>query len=275
MQTKRCSKCRRGLPIEGNFAKNRAMKDGLHCWCNECRWEYNRTHREELKQRKHDAYWANPERERERSRQHYATHKEQRSAYAKQYRQKNRAKIRAQWLRWFESNREYYREWNRNHYAKNRARYRAYLNAWRYQNIEKEREYALSWRTRHPDRWRALRLRRRAAHVGLPGTITARQWRYCLEYWHHRCAVCGRPRGFWLTIAADHWIPVSSPDCPGSVPTNIIPLCHGRGGCNGDKLDKDGPTWLLAKLGKRKGRQKLAEIEAYFEHLRSLSQDIA
>ncbi|MCC6973194.1 MAG: hypothetical protein IT322_04195 [Anaerolineae bacterium] len=98
----------------------------------------------------------------------------------------------------------------------------------------------------------------------LPNTLRSRDWERCLEYWHYQCAICGRPRGLWHTLAQDHWIPLSHPDCPGTTPDNILPLCHGEGGCNNSKGKKDPILWLREKLGSRRANQKLREIESYF-----------
>jgi hypothetical protein len=94
--------------------------------------------------------------------------------------------------------------------------------------------------------------------------FTEHDWQFCLEYWHHQCAICGAQEGLFHTLAADHWVPISTPNSPGSVPWNILPLCHGRYGCNSRKGAQDPTTWLIALLGKRKARRKLAEIEAFF-----------
>jgi ribosomal protein L37AE/L43A len=98
----------------------------------------------------------------------------------------------------------------------------------------------------------------------LPHAFTQQDWERALEYWGYRCAVCGRPRGLWHTLAADHWIPLTHPDCPGTVPTNIIPLCHGEGGCNNSKGKKMPDAWLEERLGKKEGFQKGVEIDRYF-----------
>ena len=98
----------------------------------------------------------------------------------------------------------------------------------------------------------------------LPNTFTREDWQRALEYWDYRCAVCNRPRGLWHTLTADHWIPLNSPDCPGTIPTNLIPLCHGQDGCNNSKSGRLPDVWLDKKLGKRKAAEKRAEIEAYF-----------
>jgi ribosomal protein S27AE len=111
-----------------------------------------------------------------------------------------------------------------------------------------------------------------ARKKGLPNRFTSRDWDIALDYWGHKCAVCGRPRGLWHTLAQDHWIPLTHPDCPGTLPTNILPLCHGTDGCNNSKGKKHPVEWLEEKLGKRRARRKLEEIRLYFDwvHRRSL-----
>jgi ribosomal protein L37AE/L43A len=98
----------------------------------------------------------------------------------------------------------------------------------------------------------------------LPHAFTEQDWERALEYWGHKCAVCGRPRGLWHTLAADHWIPLTHSECPGTVPTNIVPLCHGEGGCNNSKGKKMPDAWLAERLGEKPGFQKGVEIDAYF-----------
>ncbi len=99
----------------------------------------------------------------------------------------------------------------------------------------------------------------------LPNTFTSQDWHVALDYWNYRCAICERPRGLWHTLAADHWVPLTSPNCPGTLPTNIVPLCHGADGCNNSKGAKNPEVWLQKKLGKRRAGQKLAQIESYFD----------
>lgn len=98
----------------------------------------------------------------------------------------------------------------------------------------------------------------------LPIAFSNSDWEDALDYWGYQCAICGRPRGLWHTLAQDHWIPLSDPRCPGTLPTNILPLCHGEGGCNNSKGNKDPIRWLEERLGKRRAAQKLAQIQAYF-----------
>ncbi len=102
--------------------------------------------------------------------------------------------------------------------------------------------------------------------LGLPCTLTTEDWLLALDYWHHACAICERPRGLWHIIAMDHWIPVSDPrsDNPGTVPENILPLCHGIDGCNNSKGNRDASTWLSEKIGTVKAQRKMKQIIEYF-----------
>lgn len=107
--------------------------------------------------------------------------------------------------------------------------------------------------------------RRRARLLNLDDTFTLQDWHAALDYFDDCCAACGRPIGFWHTLAKDHWIPLTSPDCPGTIPTNIIPLCHGIDGCNNSKGNKAPKQWLIERFGKRKAAKILARVRAYFE----------
>jgi bacterioferritin-associated ferredoxin len=112
--------------------------------------------------------------------------------------------------------------------------------------------------------------RRKARCLCLPDTLTEKNWDHALEYFHGCCAVCGRQLNDLFgehTAAMDHWIPLSSPDCPGTVTTNIIPLCHGIDGCNQSKGAREPLAWLKWKFGKRKAKQILKRIQAYFDSI--------
>lgn len=118
--------------------------------------------------------------------------------------------------------------------------------------------------------------RRRTIKEGLPVDFTVSDWEACLEYWSGCCCICGRAPGLWNSIVQEHWIAVSDtrPDNPGTVPWNILPMCHatrgstGLGACNQSKKAKDPVVWLEKYLGKRAAKKKIAEIEAYFTSVR-------
>ncbi len=105
----------------------------------------------------------------------------------------------------------------------------------------------------------------RARLRSLPKVYTIEQRRRAMEYWNGCCAVCGRPPGLWHTVALDHWIPLSNPDCPGTVASNMIPLCHGNDGCNNHKHAKDPVLWLRERMGRRRAARKLEEIQYFFK----------
>jgi hypothetical protein len=126
---------------------------------------------------------------------------------------------------------------------------------------------------------RLLRHARRTRMKGLPFAFTRTHELFMQNYWGHACAICGTPADFWHVIAWDHWIPVSDQTCPGTVPFNILPLCHGRKGartlsgpraCNNAKQARDPVVWLTERLGPRKAKAKLREIQHYFEAVTAL-----
>jgi hypothetical protein len=133
------------------------------------------------------------------------------------------------------------------------------------------------------------RYRNRKRH--LPYNFTHEHWDFLLEYWNHACAACGKNgAGFWHTLGLDHWIPVSDPTSPGTVPWNIVSLCNnndtrgirqmsGTWCCNQEKRNQRPAAWLTAQLGSRKAQAKLREINIYFEATRAyavqLSQNVS
>jgi len=74
----------------------------------------------------------------------------------------------------------------------------------------------------------------------MPNTFTTEEWQHALNYFCGCCAVCNRQLNDMFgeyRAAIDHWIPLSykGDDNPGTVANNIVPLCHGSGGCNNRK----------------------------------------
>ena len=93
-------------------------------------------------------------------------------------------------------------------------------------------------------------------------TITQSEWKDCLDYFDNCCAVCGYDLLKGNRIAAmDHWVPVSK----GGLTTrnNIIPLCHGMGGCNNEKSNTDGEIFTFKKIGEKDAILVLGKIESY------------
>lgn len=174
-----------------------------------------------------------------------------------------KAAARERWERVKDEKREYNAEKTRKWRAENLdyARKReAYYNETHREEIrERQRKRYVEDKSR----FKTYRAKREALKAGLPTTLTAEQWQRALDYFNGCCAACGRPPGFWHTIAADHWFPLSKGGSTTAL--NIVPLCHSTGGCNNSKRDKNAEEWLIDRFGKRKGRAILKRILDYFE----------
>jgi hypothetical protein len=244
---KRCTKCQRSFPKSlGFFGPTTQNKSGLLARCRECMKAYY-------------SAWSskNPAKHSANSRRYYYKNLERARAQRKHYAQRRRVQHKATILR---------RQRERRH--ANIEQTRAEARVYRQEHPEIFRRAQQRWEQNHPDNQAVRKQRRRVRTQHLTATVTAQDWQFCLRYWHFACAVCGSQKGFLWTLAMDHWIPISSPQCPGTTPDNIIVLCHGIGGCNNSKHDKNPQLWLEHKLGKVMAKKKLQEIERYFRVVR-------
>lgn len=240
---KRCYHCKQILPVS-DFNRDKYAKDGLQYKCRTCRSESKKESYQRNKQRvlekARDYRDANREQIRESQRHIYSSNPEKRESknlYLREYRDVNAEQIRIKRAKYSEQTAEYRRERDKERYRDN------------------------------PEHFRIKSANRRARKCDLPDTFTNADWQHALAYFNHACAVCGRPQGLWHTLSADHWIPLSSADCPGTIPTNIVPLCHGQGGCNNGKKDKNADVWLIRRFGKKKAKQISERIQAYFRSI--------
>jgi hypothetical protein len=226
---KRCTKCGVEKPATSKFFRLHSLRNVLQSGCRECENEQSRTQR--------------------------AKDPDRFKAYSARSRLKHQDRIK-------EGARQRYRN-NPQRYKENQRRYRQ-RHPERVRLLDKERHDR--YRRNNPAVFRAKNARREAREHNLPCSFTRQDWQRALEYFNDRCAVCGRPTGLWHTLAQDHWIPLSDPrpDNPGTVATNIVPLCHGQSGCNDSKRNKDPLQWLTQKYGKRKASRILRRIEEYF-----------
>lgn len=139
-----------------------------------------------------------------------------------------------------------------------------YSRSWYMKNRKRILENAKIRHKKDPTKRTSYMIRRRARENELPDNFTSNDWEFCLKWWNYSCAVCGRPSGESHIIAADHWIPISKSDSPGTVVWNIIPLCHGRKGCNNSKGGKDPIEWLIKKIGEGNANILINRINEYF-----------
>lgn len=112
--------------------------------------------------------------------------------------------------------------------------------------------------------------KRRARLMELPYDYTDDDWQSALRYFNHSCAVCGRPfvAGQDYFAAKDHWIPVTHSKCPGTIPSNIVPLCHGVNGCNNRKSNLRPRVFLMRNFDKEEAEMISARIEKFFSQAR-------
>lgn len=113
----------------------------------------------------------------------------------------------------------------------------------------------------HPE----IQQKREARKLNLPDNFSQQYWERVLEYFNSCCAYCGNQQGFWNRLCMEHFIPLRSSNCPGTVPSNIIPACKA---CNSSKGRKPPAEWLTQKFGARKAKQILTKIEQYFDTVR-------
>jgi hypothetical protein len=258
---KHCSVGNHDLPATSEyFVKSKRGKYGLKHCCKVCD-----------KVIKAKYYQDNKEREQLKHKQYYQGHKEEHRIRTKRYNEKNADKIRVQ---------------RHEHYLDNIETLLAASSARYYANHEAELERRRDWRKknrarlsikhkkyygRYPESRRAIKLRRRAREKGLPDNFTKNDWQLAVDYFYGCCAICGRQLNDLLSTHkayADHWIPLKNPNCPGTIPTNIVPLCGGNDGCNSSKGSKDPVVWLTDRYGKRKANTILKRIQEYFDTLK-------
>lgn len=237
---KTCTKCLQEFPSTTEyFHHSKISPDGFKPWCKVCTAARNRQryiqNRERIMEVNRRWREANPEKQAEASRNWQKAHPERVIENSRQ---------------WYIANRERDNKRAKQYQTANRERIAAKLRQRRRDN---------------PDKARVYKQRRKARERSLPDTLTHDQWQRALQYFNGCCAVCGcQLRDLFGVVVphADHWIPLASPECPGTTATNMLPLCNS---CNQTKNDIMPRKWLERKYGKRKAKQILGRIEKYFE----------
>jgi hypothetical protein len=209
--------------------------------------------------------------------QYRALNQEQIKEYGRKYHAENRERLKKVAKERYAANRQWYNAMSRKYYEENRERMMQYHRqkdrANRARNTANKRKY----RAENPEKYKVYTQKRRSLKLHLPMDFDEHDWAYCLAYWNNRCAICGRAvgEGSGYTLAADHWIPLSDPrpDNPGTIPGNILPLCHGTSGCNNSKRNAEPLQWLIRYLGTTAAEQKLVEIMTYYNWLEAQHHD--
>jgi hypothetical protein len=233
-----CTRCQQSFPATLEyFPPQKTGKYGLHAWCRLCVKAYQEQYRANHKSGK-----------REYNHQYYYNHQDEILKKKRDYYSKTA-----------ERQREKSRQYRNTHPGRNAEYQRRYRSL--YPDIVNKR--IANWRKRGNGRikWHRYYSKKKT----LPYDFVLSDWHRALTYFNNRCAVCGRPlNGLFHKAAMDHWIPISSPECPGTLVTNIVPLCHGNNGCNNSKGDKLPLEWLKEKYSRRKAKIVLNRITTYF-----------
>ncbi len=176
---------------------------------------------------------------------------------------------------WRTKNKEYHAARVKKWAAKNREKQHAYHKRFRKQFPEivrerKRQDYkrfpkshqrrSAKWGKANPLKVIAKYQRRRARERNLPSDWTESQAMVALKHFGNTCAACdavlAKGRTHW-----DHWIPIASPNCPGTVAGNMLPLCSK---CNQAKWSKAGTGWLVSKFGEARAVKISVRIRDFF-----------
>lgn len=223
-----CYHCQQTKPLS-EFHKDGASTTGVSSKCKSCSHEYEvqsySEHAEEERKKARERYHRDVElsRERDRQRRQNADFRESRRLHAKAWRSENPD------------------------YDRNRVR-----------DLDQKRASTRKWSSEHQHIRRVHRLKRKAVKRALPDSFSHEDYSRMMEYWGYKCAVSGETEN----LHVDHWIPLSSPDCPGTVAWNMIPLAARL---NISKLNHHPHKWLVSKFGDKRAQEIEADIQRYFE----------
>ncbi len=245
-----CKLCQQTYELTpDNFYRDKKAKYGFAYICKRCA------------RKKLDKWEAdNPERVVEIHRIYYQEHKEHLDALNDIWMQEHADEMKAYYAQYYQDNKEYRSAQNRRWALEHPERVKEIHDACIARNPERRRQSANEWVK--SEKGRLARIRRRARMQALPDTLTAEQWAECLDYWNYSCAVCGKSH----VIHADHYIPLASPECIGTVATNVIPLCKS---CNSSKCDTMPDEWIMRKVGIG-GKVLLERIQEYFDFISTI-----
>lgn len=219
-------------------------------------------------------YEENPAPRQQQSRAAHARKRPQRNQSSRAYYDSKRATILAQ---------------KKTARTQNPEVYKARVHTKYHRDVEASRAYGREYRWKHRERLRPLArqalaqrklldpqrvaflgqasvARRKAKKYHLPCLWTSVYIDYALAWWGHTCAYCGTlvQEGLWHRLHWDHFIALSDPLCPGTVPWNMLPSCGSsrRSGtgrdvplCNPSKGKLSPEVWLLRMTMRRQGGQ--------------------
>lgn len=276
---KRCTKCGVEYPATAEyFFSDKTKADGLYSSCKPCRTKYKAANRIRINQYKREHRARNIEEFRQDERDYYSKHRDRIRVYMRDRRNSQIDEFRQSERDYFHKNkdrinrnsrerrakdRDAVNKKNKEYRDKDRESYRAsqrkhYAN-FRERNLARSRDYAL----RNAPRMRVIKQRHKTRKRNLPDTFTHTDWERAGQYFGGCCAYCGQQK----KLSMEHYIPLSDPNCPGTVPFNILPACHS---CNSSKQDTPLEMWLKRRFSEDQAANISLNIEQYFAWLQSL-----
>ncbi|MFN8375091.1 MAG: HNH endonuclease signature motif containing protein [Anaerolineae bacterium] len=240
---KQCGVCKRILPATPDyFYPDKRGAFGLRGICKQCHAVQS------------DAWWkAHPAKRREKNKRWRKNNPEKRVAQQRRYRILYPEKVRLIQCRW-----------RLNHSQEINEASRLY----RLKNPEKRKATNRKWREKHPEKGRIYVINRRARKCSLPNTLTTEQWAKVIDYFGNRCAYCCTELGDLVgpnLRTGDHIVPLTAPNCPGTILSNMILACKT---CNGSKNNKELLSWLLERFGDERAKQIRDRVDKYVDWTR-------
>ncbi len=116
----------------------------------------------------------------------------------------------------------------------------------RINNPGKANEASLKWAKRNPDKRAIKQQRYRARKKEMPDDFTKEDLEFALIYWDNKCPNCNVD--ITDNYHLDHHVPISWESCPGTVPSNVVPLCSL---CNTSKGNQSPQTFYRLRILKR------------------------
>ncbi len=268
METKACTGCKQDFPVTAEYfywQKVKRLKAGGR-WTSRCKTcilgqqhEYYVDNAESVKERTKDYNIRNADKISARNKANYAANPEPSKTRTKKWREDNPERKKQADKDYAARKPEVRRAAQKRYLERHPERRKLTCKTYREKNAHKSTFYARDYRKRKPHIAKGLKLRRRARERSLPATLTADDWQVAITHFDNRCAVCGKQG----KLAADHWIPVTKGG--GSTKDNIVPLCHGRNGCNNSKGNRDARLWLMGRYDLQEVNSIMGRIEAFLK----------
>lgn len=263
---KQCNRCGRSFPATPEYFRiDSRNKNGISNPCRVCKLLESREYfqRSDIQEKERSRKNSPEYKEKQKSHRNTPEYLASQREYAKTPAQRARVK------RYKQDPKNKKRASEKRKTPKFRAKKRADQRQRRLNPIIKQKEKDYRQRPEVKENYLEHTQRRRSLQRLLPYTMTVQDKQRAVEYFDGCCPVCGRQFSDLFsdrTLSWDHWW-VAQSKGGAFTSDNILPLCHGFDGCNNSKHNRTPEEWLNERYGKRKARQILERIKAYFKRL--------